>query len=63
MRIRYNLAKAAAEGIRLTPLEQMEVLGIEYRDYDQSSQKGTFIFTVDNPPLNLPVYIENLSRY
>lgn len=62
MILKYYEKKAADAGVKISPLEQMKVLGIIHTDYDPFPQGGTYLFTVNRVPNDLPDYIEPLSR-
>lgn len=62
MILKYYEKRAAQAGVKVSPLEQMKVLGIGHVDYDPFPQGGTYLFTVNRVPSDLPEYIEHLTR-
>tara|TARA_Y100001934_G_C12072013_1_gene640530 strand:- start:466 stop:654 length:189 start_codon:yes stop_codon:yes gene_type:complete len=62
MILKYYEKRATEAGVKISPLGQMKVLGIRHTDYDPFPQGGTYLFTVNCVPNDLPDYIELLSR-
>tara|TARA_R110000751_G_scaffold229138_2_gene330691 strand:- start:468 stop:656 length:189 start_codon:yes stop_codon:yes gene_type:complete len=62
MILKYYEKRAIEAGVNISPLEQMKVLAITHTGYDPFPQGGTYLFTVNHVPDDLPDYIEPLSR-